>query len=111
MGRGLHQRKLEAQRQAQLKSVEQKKALLKEVKDTYAPATPKATKAKAKATRAKRTKRVKSLAKRTKKVQKTEQELRVRLNMTEADIEVLRAIPLISTAPQSAQRHGSGSPC
>lgn len=75
------------------KSVEQKKALLKEVKDTYAPATPKATKAKAKATRAKRTKRVKSLSKRTKKVQKTEQELRARLNMTEADIEVLRAIP------------------
>ena len=76
------------------KSVEQKKALLKEVKDTYVPviSVPKATKA-TKATKTKRTKRVKSLAKRTKKVQKTEQELRARLNMTEADIEVLRAIP------------------
>jgi len=59
--------------------------------------TPKATAKRTKATRAKRTKRIKSQTKslktRAKKVQKTEQELRVRLNMTEADIEVLRGIP------------------
>ena len=77
------------------KSVDQKKALLKEVKDTYVPviSVPKATK-RTKATKAKRVKAVKSRATRAaQKAKQVEQMSTERLNSVEAELDILRSIP------------------